>query len=96
MENQPSPPELEYYLRPLNYAVVGDEAATDSTSDASSNPDASSDAGQTPAEVAQKVYLAVQAGVLTKAEARQMVAAAGAELTPGVPAELSTAPGGAA
>jgi HK97 family phage portal protein len=27
MENQPSPPELEYYLRPLNYAVVGDEAA---------------------------------------------------------------------
>lgn len=95
-ENLPSPPELEYYLRPLNMAVLG-EAATnsDAATDTGVQSDAAQDTGPTAAEVAQKVYLAVQAGVITKAEARQMIADAGGPIAPGVPAELSLTQGGA-
>lgn len=44
------------------------------------------------AEVSQKVYLAFQAGVLTRSEARQLIADAGAEIDPDAMPELAPTP----
>lgn len=68
-ENEPAPPELDYYLRPLNMAVIrpgeGEaEAAEDSLA---------------VAQAVQKVYLGV-GSVLTQDEARQIVNDAGGNL----------------
>lgn len=81
-ENEPAPPELEYYLRPLNMAVIregdgtGDAEATPTPGDGS---DAAAARKLAAAEVAQKVYLAV-GKVVTSDEARQMVNEAGGDL----------------
>ena len=91
-QNLPSPPELDYYIRPLNMAVIRpgqDEEIPneDSTESASA---------LSAAETVQKVYLGVANGVITKAEARQMITEAGGTLAPGVPAELTPKQGGPA
>lgn len=75
-ENEPAPPELEYYLRPLNMAVIrpgeGEaEAAEDSLA---------------VANAVQKVYLGVP-NVITQDEARQIVNDAGGNLPIPAPQE---------
>lgn len=71
-ENEPAPPELDYYLRPLNMDVIhpGVPAAAD---DGAEN-------ARAVAEILQKVYLAVGAGVITEDEGRAIANQAGAQL----------------
>lgn len=72
-ENEPSPPELDYYVRPLNMTVIrpGEPEAED---------DATAARKLSVAEAVQKVYLGV-GPVLTTDEARQIVNDAGGNLT---------------
>lgn len=71
-ENEPAPPELEYYLRPLNMAVIrpGEPTAED---DGEARK-------LSVAEAVQKVYLGVDK-VVTVEEARKIINDAGGKLT---------------
>lgn len=81
LENKPSPPELDYYLRPLNMAVLGEHDST--PGDSASDPGGHGDDPMLVAEAVQKVYLGVTAGLITADEGRQIVNAVGGNLTIG-------------
>lgn len=66
--------KLEQFMRDRYGLPVADLETTREDASASRELDAS--------EIAQKVYLAVTAGVLTKEEARTLIAAAGADINP--------------
>ncbi len=87
-ENEPAPPEIDYYLRPLNMDVIrpGEVAELQETTEEARN--------LSVAEVLQKVYLAVQSGLVTVDEGRAIANKAGAELPIPAPQELKQ--GGAA
>lgn len=70
LENLPERPELDSILQPLNYSVAGDDTASAGAREL------------TAAEVLQKVYLAVTAGVISVEEARQIAVDAGATFNP--------------
>lgn len=74
LENQPAPEELNYYLRPLNSAVVKPGQPEPVQEDAAKSRSLSA------AETVQKVYLGVLNGLITPAEGREMVNAAGGNL----------------
>jgi HK97 family phage portal protein len=79
-ENFPAPDALEYWQRPLNTAYLTESDPPGGTAEGDTG-------GGDPLDVvtaAQKVYLAVTAGVITVDEARQMLNDIGADL-PGVP-----------
>lgn len=71
LENQPAPDELDYYLRPLNMAVIRPGEPEPAEADEAKK--------LSVAEAVQKVYLGV-GSVLTVDEARQIVNDAGGNL----------------
>ena len=77
-ENEPAPDELDYYLRPLNMAVIRPGQP---------EPEADEARKLTVPEAVQKTYLGV-GSVLTTEEARQIINEAGGNLPiPGPPME---------